>query len=57
MLCDGSKIRIKDNEALNAVLGKGFRVDDDYYVLPNLYSPHSELDYIICVDGMFPVRQ
>ena len=57
MLCDGSKIHIKDNMALHAVLGEGFRVDDEYFVLPQLYSPHSELDYIICVDGLFPQRR
>jgi len=56
MLCDGSKIRIKDNEALNAVLGEGFRIDGEYFVLPKLDSPHSELDYIICVNGTFPQR-
>ena len=56
MLCDGRKLLIKDYQALDAVLGEGFRINDEYFVLPNLYSPHSELSYIICINGLFPAR-
>jgi microcystin-dependent protein len=52
--CDGRTLVVKDNPALGAVLG--YRQDDEYFYLPKLDSPHSELQYIICHEGTFPAR-
>lgn len=52
--CDGRTLVVKDNPALAVVLGYG--QEDEYFYLPNLESPHSDVHYIICYEGQFPAR-
>ena len=52
--CDGRSLVVKDNPALAVVVG--YNEGDEYFYLPTLDSPHSELQYIICYEGQFPAR-
>lgn len=55
-LCDGSTILIKENTALFSVIGSKFGGDGGYsFKLPNLDAP-TGFKYIICVNGLYPVR-
>lgn len=54
MVCDGRSLVVNDNQAFAVVVG--FNEGDEYFYLPNLESPHSDLHYIICSHGQFPSR-
>lgn len=54
MECDGRSLMVNDHPALAVVLGYG--QEDEYFHLPNLDSPHSDVQYIICYQGQFPAR-
>lgn len=63
--CDGRELLFKEYMALGVVLGKDFPKDAKSgkdlpsglkFNIPLLESPNSELQYIICVRGIFPQR-
>ena len=54
MVCDGRRLKVSDYQALAVVLG--YDKDDDYFSLPRLDSFHSDVVYIICHNGLFPVK-
>ena len=65
MPCDGRKLKFKKYAALAAVLGikapegVGYvedMPDDLEFRLPSISSRHPDFNYIICVNGLFPLR-
>lgn len=57
--CDGSLMNISENLPLFSLIGTKFGGDGiNTFALPNLEraSPHSELVYAICVQGLYPLR-
>ena len=57
--CDGSLLQISHSTALFALLGTQYGGDGTTtFALPNLtkMSPLPGLNYVICVDGIFPSR-
>jgi|SaaInl85LU_5_DNA_1037374.scaffolds.fasta_scaffold18548_5 microcystin-dependent protein len=65
MPCDGRSVRFKDYVPLAAVLSinppEGIQYSNDMpddleFRLPSINSRHPDFNYIICVDGLFPVR-
>ena len=55
MFCDGRTLKIKDYQALAAVLGNNWENLEEEFTLPNLSSPEGTR-YIICVNGLYPPR-
>jgi len=55
--CNGQVLKIAENQALFALLSTTYGGDGrTNFALPKLESPIEGCHYIICVDGMFPVR-
>lgn len=57
MLCDGRQLSISQYTALFAVIsnkfgGDGFRT----FALPKLEHANASIQYIICIEGLFPPR-
>jgi|AACY02.14.fsa_nt_gi microcystin-dependent protein len=55
MFCDGRTLKVKDHQALAAVLGNSWDHVYEEFTLPTLSSPEGT-KYIICVKGLFPPR-
>lgn len=56
--CDGQSLQISQHEALFALIGNKFGGDAvNNFNLPNLTnaSPCDDVDYYICLDGLFPI--
>jgi len=52
--CQGQTMQISENEALYAILGTRYGGDGQAtFLLPNLIAP-TNLNYIICVQGLWP---
>ena len=59
-LCNGQTLPINQNQALFALLGTTYGGDGmSNFMLPNLNAGvlQTGLNYIICVNGIFPQRQ
>ena len=55
--CDGRKISVSENAALYSLLGCNFGGDGrTNFNLPKLDSPMKGLHYIICMQGLYPMR-
>lgn len=58
MPCDGAQLNISQNQALFALLGNTYGGDGKTtFALPQLQAPSKGLQYIICVQGIWPQRQ
>ena len=56
-LCNGNCLTIKDNQALFSIIGNKYGGDGkSFFNLPKLDAPSSGLSYIICTNGLYPVR-
>ena len=57
-LCDGPLLKIKENQALFAILGVRYGGDGKKtFGLPDLNGKTgTDVTYIICVDGIFPSK-
>jgi len=55
--CNGSTMHIKDSQALASVLGYDYNDIEGTYTLPDIPSPHPQLAYIMCVEGVYPIRR
>ena len=57
MPCKGQILQISQNSALYALIGTTFGGNGQTtFALPNLKSPIEGLQYLICVQGIFPPR-
>jgi microcystin-dependent protein len=62
MYCNGATLSIQQYEALFSILGITYGGDaEQVFKLPNLVGPASTevslpINYIICVEGIFPAR-
>jgi len=56
-LCDGRTMLIREYSALYSLLGTQFGGDgQNYFKLPQLASPGTNLQYYIAMDGTYPSR-
>ena len=57
MLCDGRQLQIPQYTALYAIIGNRFGGDSvRTFALPKLSHAEAFIQYIICVEGLFPPR-
>jgi microcystin-dependent protein len=57
MECNGQLLRIPGNEALYSILGTTYGGNGQIqFGLPKLTPPVESMKYIICVQGVYPVR-
>lgn len=57
MRCSGATLKVGDNPALFSILLNKHGGDGvNNFNLPNIQSPHPDMNYIICVDGGYPER-
>lgn len=57
-ICNGSIMQIVQNQALFSLLGKRFGGDGKVtFALPKIPSTIPNCIYIICINGLYPVRQ
>ena len=55
--CDGRNMSISENQAMYSLLGSTFGGDGKTsFQLPKLDSPMKGLHYIICTQGLYPMR-
>jgi microcystin-dependent protein len=58
MACDGRTLPIRSNEALFSILGNNYGGDSNQtFKLPKLEAPVEHMRWIICVNGLYPVRE
>lgn len=57
--CDGSIMKVENNQALFSLLGYQFGGDykNNTFALPKIDSPFPGTHYIICTSGIYPPRQ
>ena len=57
LACDGRLLEISQNPALFSLLGTTYGGDGvKTFALPKLASPVQDMNYLICVSGIYPSR-
>ena len=55
-LCNGDLLEISKNQALYSVIEKHYGGNNTCFNLPKLQAPNENMVYIICTNGLYPVR-